>query len=177
LGTLSEGARILVRGRAKHGKTSYVLRLSKAYATHVGKVNYNSTEQGKTSGFKKTFIREGMQSVAGKFMLCSPDQKNFDVWFKKLQGKNQGKVIVLDSLDYQQTTFEQFKQLNDRFPTKTIILVCWHDNKVSKKLEYMMDAIVEVKDFKAYCISREGGGKPFIIKAKQLTAGDQPSLF
>lgn len=179
LGGITSNARILVRGRAKNGKTEYVLRLSKALAQTVGKVNFNSTEQCKTSGFKKAVMRNKMQEVAGKFILCSPDQKHFETWFRKLQGKNTGKVVVIDSMDYMGLTFEQFKLLNNRFPNKMIVLVCWHDNKVSKKIEYMMDAIVQVKDFRAYCISREDGGKHYVIldKSPMKTNHLQPTLF
>jgi hypothetical protein len=177
LGEITENVRILIKGRAKNGKTEYSIKLTKALCIALGKVSFNSTEQVRTSGFKKAIIRNKMHEVVGKFVLCSRDQKDFDVWFKKLQRPNSGRVIVLDSMDYMNLTFDQFKQLNDRFPNKAIIMICWHDNQVAKKIEYLMDALVEVKDFKAHCISREGGGKPFIIKPKVVTEGLQPSLF
>jgi archaellum biogenesis ATPase FlaH len=177
LGDITENVRILIRGRAKNGKTEYSIRFVKALCLALGKVNYNSTEQVRTSGLKKAIIRNKMSEVTGKFMLCSRDQKDFDVWFKKLQRHNSGRVIVLDSMDYMNLTFDQFKQLNERFPNKAIIMICWHDNQVAKKIEYLMDALVEVKDFVARCVSREGGGKPYIIREKKPVAGNQVQLF
>jgi nucleoside-triphosphatase THEP1 len=163
LGDLTEGFRLHITGPAKNGKTEYLLQLCQELCENFGKVSFNSTEQVRTSGFQKAYRRNNLSRFGNKFSLADKSQKSFDVWFKKLCSKATGKVIVLDSTDYMRLTFEQWQQLNDKFGHKSIILVSWKGNPLIKKLEYMMDAIIEVKDFKAHIASRVGGGKKYNI--------------
>lgn len=178
LGELTEGFRILIEGNPKNGKTEYMVKFIKELAVNHGKVNLNSTEQGKSSSLRKALLRNKIQELpAGKFMLCDKSQRSFDVWFKKLQSPNSGKTIVLDSADYMNLTFAQYKQLIERFPNKNIIIVCWKINPIIKSLMHTMDAIIEVKDFVAKPISREGGYKNFIIWDRKNHHKAQQSLF
>lgn len=178
IGGIAEGSRILIKGDPKHGKTEYMMRLAKALIMDAEfKLNYNSTEQGKSKSFREAFMRNQMDGLpGGKFMLCSKDQRKFETWYRKLQRPNQGNVIVLDSMDYMAITFEQVKLLLERFPNKTIILVSWLVNPLLKKVEHMMDVIVHVKDFKANPISRLGGNKPMVIWNKKADVMKQGEL-
>jgi len=168
LGELCENFRIHIEGPAKNGKTEYVFQLCQVLCEHVGKVNFNSTEQYKTRGFQMAFRRNNMSRFKGKFTLADRSQSKFPAWFKKLQGVNIGKVIVLDSTNYMGLTFAQWCELNDRFPHKSIILISWKGNPLGKQLEFMMDAIIEVKDFEAKVVSRLGGGKSWPIWPERI---------
>ncbi|MBL6448550.1 ATP-binding protein [Fulvivirga sp. 29W222] len=166
LGTVCENFRMLIEGPSGHGKTEYVMKLAKMLATHYGKVNFNSTEQGKSSTFQIAYKRNKMYEIKGsKFMLAEKSQKVFEPYFKKVQKPNSGRVLIIDSLDYMKLTFDQFKQLHERFPHKAIIITCWNDpmDTHAKKIKYCCDIKVSVKDFKAAIRSRFGGNKPFII--------------
>ena len=154
------------------------MKLTKAIITRTNsKVNYNSTEQGKSSSFQRAYMRNKMNELpAGKFMLCEKSQKQFETWFRRLADPNSGKVIVLDSMDYMGITFQQLKMLLDRFPNKTIILVSWLVNPIIKQIEHMMEVIITVKDFKAIPISRLGGTKTMTIWNKVPEKGQQVTL-
>lgn len=165
LGEISEPFKMIIEGPSGHGKTEYVFKLMKVLVDVIGKVNFNSTEQGKSKTFKAAWDRNQMGDIApGKFMLAKK-KTTFELWYNDLCRPNSGRVIVLDSIDYLKMTDSQFKQLIERFEKKNIIVVCWNDPMApdSKKIKYMCDIKVEVKDFKARIRSRFGGNKPFVI--------------
>jgi hypothetical protein len=166
LGEISEGFRMIIHGKSGHGKTEYVIQLVKMLAMHYGKVSLNNVEQGKSKTLKAAAIRNNVTEIPqGKFTLCDPSQRVFDVWFKKLSGKNTGRVIVLDSLDYMKLTVDQFKLLHEKFKHKSIIIVCWDDpfDVHAKKIKYLCDIKVKVHNFKAKIVSRFGGNKTYTI--------------
>jgi nucleoside-triphosphatase THEP1 len=186
LGELSEGFRMIIQGPSGHGKTEYTMKIAKMLATHYGKVSYNSTEQGKSASFKRAWIRNAMNEIApGKIVVCKKELKTFDPWFESLQRPNSGRVIICDSRDYMNMTFEQFKQLELRFKNKNIIVVCWDDpmDNNSKKIKYMCDVKVEVKDYIARIRNRFGGNKAFDIwpdrpkETNKAVKVMQPQLF
>jgi ABC-type oligopeptide transport system ATPase subunit len=166
LGNISQGFRMIIHGKSGHGKTEYVLQLCKMFAMYYGKVNLNNVEQGRSKTIKEAAIRNNLQEIpAGKFSFCDPTQRVFDTWFKRLSGKNQGRFIVLDSLDYMKLTLEQFKLMHEKFKHKNIIIVAWDDpmDANAKKIRYMCDIKVKVHNFKAKIVSRFGGNKTWNI--------------
>lgn len=166
LGDITENFRMLIQGPSGHGKTEYSMMLAKMLTQYYGKVNFNSSEQGRSSTFQKAWMRNKMSEITpGKFMLCSKEKKLFDVWFESLTRPNSGRVAMLDSIDYMELKIGQYKKLNDRFKHKSIIMTCWDDpmDINSKKIKYNCDIKVEVKDFVAKIRSRFGGNKPFEI--------------
>jgi hypothetical protein len=166
LGDISEGFRMIIQGNPGHGKTEYVMQLSKMLATHYGKVNLNNTEQGKSKTLKEAFIRNNMNEIPpGKWTLCDKSQNRFDAWFKRLSGRNTGRVIILDSRDYMDLTIDQFKQLHEKFKKKAIIIVCWDApfSIHSKEIKYLCDIKVKVHNFRARIVSRFGGNKTWVI--------------
>lgn len=174
LGSLSQGFRMLIKGDPKNGKTEYQMKLTKVLAIHVGKVNLNSTEQGKSPSFHAAFKRNGMIDIEpGKFMLCDKSQKDFSTWVKRLRKPNSGNTIVLDSADYMKLSVDQRKELHELFPQKNLIIVCWRINPNIKAFEHTMDVIVDVKDFKAIPISRMGGNRTMVIWEKKPNVGSQ----
>lgn len=174
LGDLNQGFRLLIEGDPKNGKTEYLMKLMKVLAQNVGKVSLNSTEQGKSKSLQAAFNRNKMSEIeAGKFMIADKSQKNFEVWYRKVCAANSGTTLVLDSADYMKLTFEQWKQLHERFPQKNLILVCWLINPNLKAFKHTMDCIIRVKDFKAYPVSRLGGNKTMVIWDKQPGVGSQ----
>lgn len=179
IGEIAEGSRILIKGDPKNGKTEYLMKLCKTLIVDAGyKVNFNSTEQGKSKSLQAAFFRNEMDLLPnGKFMLCDKTQNNFAVWFKRLQRPNQGNVIVLDSMDYMNLSITELKQLLERFPRKTIILVAWMVNPILRQASHLMDTIVHIKDFKANPISRLGGNKQMVIWDKKTLSNGQTKLF
>lgn len=166
LGDISEGFRMLVQGNSGHGKTEYIMQLSKMLAMHYGKVSLNNCEQGRSKTLQQSFTRNNMKEIPpGKWTLCDKSQIVFDVWFKRLCGRNTGRIIILDSLDYMKLTVDQFKMLHEKFKHKCIIIVCWDKpfDTHAQKIKFMCDIKVKVHNFKAKIVSRFGGNKTYTI--------------
>ena len=165
LGELTENFRMLIQGPSGHGKTEYVIQLGKMLAKHYGKVKLNNVEQGKSATLQHAILRNDMDDVKGKFMIDGPANREFESWFKDLQRKGSGRVIVLDSLDYMKLTLDQFKRLHERFKNKSFIIICWDEpfDPQAKKIKYMCDIKVEVSEYRAKIRSRFGGNKTHII--------------
>jgi hypothetical protein len=180
LGNIPENFRMLIKGKPKNGKTEYCMQTSKMLSTSNYKVSYNSPEQGKSASFQEAFMRNAMNEIkGGKWMLCGKACHHFDAWFKHLERPNSGKVILLDSVDRMHLTEKQYIQLDERFPNKAIIMVCWNNpmSAESKAIEYYVDIVVEVKNFVAESFSRYGGNKPHVIWNRKKEIASTPSLF
>ena len=171
LGRMPHNFRMLIAGESGHGKTEYIIKLAKMLATYLGKVHYNSTEQGKSADFQDAVIRNNMDELdAGKFMLADANQRTFAGWFNKVQKPNSGRVLLLDSMDYMHLSFIQYQQIHERFKRqKAIIINSWGDPMAgdAKRIRYTSDYKVKVKDYKAYIRSRHGGNEPFVIRDKK----------
>lgn len=166
LGEISEGFRMLIHGKSGHGKTEYVIQLAKMLAMHYGKVSLNNVEQGRSKTLQVAAKRNNLQEIpAGKFTLCDPSQRFFDNWYKRLSGRNSGRVIILDSRDAMKLTIDQFMELHIKFKHKAIIIVAWDDpfDTNSKKIKYYCDIKVKVHNFRAKIASRFGGNKTYTI--------------
>lgn len=175
LGDLVANFRMLIQGSPGHGKTEYLLKLTKMLAQCLGKVNYNNVEQGRSASLQDAIIRNGMEEVKGKWMMAPEECRVFDKWFARLEKRNSGRVIALDSVDYLEMTFDQMKRLHERFKHKAIIVVAWDDPMEArvKRMKYLFDIKVKVRDFEAKISSRFGGNEPYVIwdrkdKVRQL---------
>jgi hypothetical protein len=177
-GAPSDPFHALIYGHPKNGKTSLCMRFAK-YLTGFGKVFYSSIEEGDTKTTQDAFHREKMNEIEdGKFMLG--DQYFFNDLVEYLKKPRTGKFIFIDSRDYMKLTSQQYIKLITLFPSKSFI-ICWEQagkpaGKFAKDIEYMVDIVVHVHDFKARVRSRFGGCKDFIIWDKKPRTGDQLKL-
>lgn len=179
-GLPSDPFHMLVYGHPKNGKTTFMMRFAKFLAVHFGKVFYSSIEEGDTKTTQDAFVREQMHEIPdGRFMLG--DQFFFNDLVEYLQGPNRGKFVFIDSRDYMKLTAQQYIKLVTLFPRKSFIIICWEQagkpaGKFAKDIEYMVDVVVHVHDFRAKCRGRFGGNKDFVIWERRARAGEQLTL-
>jgi len=145
-GTPSDPFHMLVYGHPKNGKTTFMMRFAKYLAINFGKVFYSSIEEGDTKTTQDAFVRERMHEIPdGRFMLG-------DQYF--------------------------FADLVEYLKGKSFIIICWEQagkpaGKFAKDIEYMVDIVVHVHDFRAKCRGRFGGNEDFVIWEKKARKGDQ----
>lgn len=166
-GELPVPFRMYVEGEGGHGKTEYVMMLSKMTATHIGKTFYNNVEQGKHKSIKQSHNRNEFKGNvrAGKWMYNSIN--NYDSLFKQLEKRNSGKVIIIDSISFFPLGAKQIQALFEAFPRKSFVLIAYAaDSTKNRPIKHLCDIKVEVRDFKAYPRSRFEGNKPFTISEK-----------
>jgi len=172
--------KMIIVGPEKNGKTDVTIKFCK-YICQWGKVDYNSHEEGKSKTFQETLKRNNMQEVAGKVMLLH--KYNIAELKERLSRKGSARIVVIDSLDYMETTEKQYNELCSLYPRKVFIMLSWEDTKgkplraAAKKIAKRVDIVAYVKGGMLYPTSRFGGNKPFKFWDKPTSqAGQQLSL-
>lgn len=165
IGQPEEGFSMLITGESGQGKTTFCLKLAKQLSK-LGKVYYNSFEQGESSSLQKACIQCKMEEIK-KGMLIFGHLDSFLEMKIKLK-TNRAKFVFIDSLDYMNLTQQQFKFLKDNFKKKCFVVIAWSENgkpksKHAKAIEYMADIKTTVHRGEAFSRSRYGATTPYQI--------------
>lgn len=155
----------IIYGQSGNGKTEFSVQLTK-YMARFTKVYYNSFEQGISKSLQDAIIRNKMMDVNGRVLFG--DKETLEEMIARLSKPRSAGLVIIDSRDYMNLTSMQFKDLVDKFPRKSFIVVCWEQSdkpkgQYAKAIEYMADIKIQVKNFKAYPRCRYGGNVPFVI--------------
>lgn len=105
-------------GASGSGKSVAALQLADYYATHIGKALYNSHEER---------VNQTIQERIAKFNITSGklyfgNALSFDEMVDKIQ-KNYYRAVFIDSVQYMDFTYEQFKQLRQHFAKRKLAIV------------------------------------------------------
>lgn len=155
----------LIWGESGNGKTSFVAQLAK-YMTKFGRVAYNSLEEGDSQSMKLAFMRVGMDEVRRKLILL-PDESMEDLKIRLRQHKAP-QIVIIDSLQYSGMSYNDYKELRREFKNVLFIIISHAegknpDGKVAKKVRFDSFVKIRVQGYKAFAVSRYGGGEPYII--------------
>jgi predicted ATP-dependent serine protease len=150
IGLPSANFRMLVYGPSGSGKTTFVMELCVALSK-LGKVLYNSSEQGEGKSIQDAFIRAkiGERCEKGSFMLG--DRLTYRELVQQLSKKRSAPFVVIDSLQYMGFTKSQYKELVMLFPKKVFIIIAWSkgskpEGEHAKGVEYFVDIKTYVDD-------------------------------
>ncbi|MEQ8581235.1 MAG: hypothetical protein RIC30_09510 [Marinoscillum sp.] len=153
-----------VDGEAGHGKTDYIMQLTKMLATHIGKVSLNGVEQGKHTQIRESAVRHRFDELEpGKF-IYEKKLRDWDLYKAKMKN-SRPRVMIIDSISMWPLTVKEVQELLQEFEAKIIILVAYaaHFNQ-NKPIRHLCDIKVRVENFQAITSSsRFGGSKPFTI--------------
>jgi hypothetical protein len=155
----------LVWGNSGNGKTRFALQLAK-YLCSFCRVGYNTLEEGASLSFKRAVEQVNFNGQANRMVIL--DKEPVSELIARLKRPKSPEVIIIDSVQYTGMTFEEYKLLREMFRRKLFILVSHADGKlpegrVAKKIRF--DAMVKVwiEGYRAFPVSRYGGGAPFTI--------------
>lgn len=158
----------LAHGDTGNGKTSFALQLCRYLAEKGVRCVYNSLEQGNSKSMRKQVLENHLNTVqAGYFFLLNKESIN-DLKVR-LRGKRSPEFIVIDSLQYTGITYKQYQELKDEFGDKKLILFLSHgDGKkplgsVANRILFDVDVKILIDGYRAFVISRLGGGKYYDI--------------
>ena len=118
LGAIEAKTKIFVYGTSGSGKSVFVIRLADYFANNFGKVLYCSHEEA----LKKT-----MRDRANNFDISSKklyvgEYINFDYMIEKIR-RNYYRMLIIDSVQYSQFTYEQLKQLDAEFKKRKLVVI------------------------------------------------------
>jgi len=165
VGTPEMSGSWIIWGQSGNGKTRFTLQLAK-YMTKFGKVAYNSLEEGAKLSFKRAIQQTGMISVAKRFIILKGE--TIEQLTERLSKQKAPNIIIIDSVQYTDLDKKGYKTLINSFPTKLFIFISHAEGKNPKgstadAIRYDSDVKIFVQGYKAFVVSRFGGGKPFII--------------
>lgn len=158
---------MIVWGKSGNGKSNLLMQILKALMPH-GKVLYVALEEGFEATTQMNVIRHlDVQQHTGKIEFADYEM-TYDELVKKLKKKKSPKFIVIDSIQYWNITYDDYKKLKQMFPQKTFIFISHAKGKEPKgvtaeAIRYDAPVKVHVEGYVAFIISRYGGHMPFVI--------------
>lgn len=164
LGEVPERFTCSVFGFTANGKTDYAMQLAKMLAK-LGNVLYNSREQGISKSLQMCINRNKMQEVNGKVVFASD---SYEELIMRLSKRKSARFIIIDSRDQMNISYEQFNELELRYPKKSFIILMYEKGAKPKgehgnNIHYRCDIKVRVRAFVASNEGRFGGNQDFVI--------------
>ncbi|WP_044204038.1 hypothetical protein [Flammeovirga sp. OC4] len=155
----------IIWGNSGNGKTRFCLQLAK-YMASFCKVAYNTLEEGARRSFQKGIEETRMVDVKRRFLIL--DREPIEELKERLKGRQSPKVIIIDSLQYTGMDRQQYIELKEAFPNKMFVFISHAEGKnpagrTANFARYDADVKIRVEGYRAFPVSRYGGGEPFTI--------------
>jgi hypothetical protein len=170
VGKPQTGGTWFVYGPSKMGKTSFTMMLAK-YLTRFGKVYYNSFEEGDGLTIQMAIRRAGI-SVKDRFIMPTGGTEDVLSMTERLKSHKSPKVAVIDTIQFSELRFADYKRLKKAFPDKIFVYVSHvqgeiPQGEVARKIYKDASVVFRIEGFKAFPVSRFGGRTPVVINAEQ----------
>lgn len=148
-------------GNSGNGKTTFVLSLVK-YLAQFSKVAYNSLEEAAAHTMQEAFIRVGMADVGRRVILV--EREPFDELDERLSKRKAPKIVVIDSFQYAEISYKEYKRFKERHSDKLIIFVSHADGKkpagrTANSVMYDAGLKIWVEGYRAFSKGRYIGNK------------------
>lgn len=158
-----------IYGPPKNGKTSFALTLAK-YLAEFRRVGYNSVEEGLSLSFQKAVERVSMHEIGNRFVLI--EREEVEDMVKRLKKHKSPDIFFIDSVQFLELSFHEYKRLKGLFPSKLFIYISHvegrqPDGYAARKILRDANVIFRVEGFKAFPVGRYGGGIPITISAQK----------
>ena len=155
----------LIWGDSGNGKTRFALQLCK-YLAQFCRVAYDSMEEGASKSMKKAFREVGMNEVKCAVILLNNEP--IDELKTRLRKRRSPNVVVLDSIQFSGLNYRDYVDLRAEFKNKLFILISHADGKnpagrTAKSIRYDAFVKIRIEGYRAFALSRYGGGKPYTI--------------
>lgn len=149
-----------IYGAPKNGKTTFALQLSK-YLTKFGRVAYNSIEEGLSLTMQMAMERVRMAEIGSRLILLEKEDTN--ELMARLRRHKSPDIIVIDSVQFMELKWTEYKKLKETFPNKLFIYISHIEGKqpegnVAKRIWRDANVYFKIEGFRAFPVSRYGGG-------------------
>lgn len=149
-------------GKSGNGKTSFILQLIKQLAAKQ-RALFNSLEEGQSRSIQNAFARVGMADVKKNVLLVSDGYEDLIV---RLQRRNSPNIVVIDSFQYLQISYQQYIVLKETFPKKLFIFVSHADGSApagrpAKSVMFDASLKIYVEGYRAFSKGRYIGTKGY----------------
>lgn len=157
-----------VWGNSGHGKSRFLMLLARELAKH-GKVAYNTLEEGARLSMQRNLNDSKINedgNLKKKMMLLN--REPISELKERLRRKKHPNFVIIDSYQYTGLTKKQYIELKEEFSDVLFIFNSHADGKEpegnnARFVKYDSDVKIRVEGFKAFPLSRLGGGEPYTI--------------
>lgn len=166
-GDLTPDFRIIVWGQSGHGKSNLVMQFA-AELLRLGPVLYLSLEEGRGATIQKLIQRYIPEDHRGHLRIAHADA-SYDNVFDYLRKPRTPAFVIVDSLQYFDINYREYKALMEAFTRKGFIFISHAkgklpDGKTADKIRYDAGLKIHVDHDVAFVMhSRYGGNKNFVI--------------
>lgn len=166
-GNLVEGFIMIIWGQSANGKSEFTMQIIKEFMA-FGKVLYVGLEEGHSDSMQQRVIRNLNESDHNGKIEFADHEMHYEKLILKLTRKKSPKYVVIDSLQYWNISYDQYKALKERFPKKSFIFVShaagkYPDGRTADKVRYDAGVKVRVDKFIAFITSRYGGHLNYVV--------------
>lgn len=158
----------IIYGGSGQGKTRFTLQLTKYLMSFNGtRVAYDGLEESVSETYRRALIDTGLQAERqGHFEFW--DRYDYEKMNVALQKKRSANVIVIDSLQYMNLSYDEYKELVEKYPKKLFIWISHEsgskpDGQVAKKVLFNSNIKIRVRNYYASIVSRYSGKHTFDI--------------
>lgn len=158
-----------IYGGPKNGKTTFAMMMVK-YLSKFKRCAYDSIEEGLSLSIQLAMERVNMDDAGGRVVLLDKMEiSDLVLYLKRQKSPN---VVVIDSVQFAELTFSQYKRLKEAFPNKLFIYVSHvegrqPDGQVAKRIWRDSNVVFRVEGYRAFPIGRYGGGNYIDIWAEK----------
>ncbi len=166
-GKLTDNFIMIIWGHSGNGKSNFVLELL-ATLMNYGNILYVSLEEGtEFTMVEKSFRQLNESNPNGKIMFADHEM-TYEELMIRLAKKKSPRFVVIDSIQYFNINYDQYKEMKKRFKKKSFIFISHAkgknpDGRTADKIRYDAGVKVRLEGYVAFPISRYGGNVPFII--------------
>lgn len=165
-GRMTQRFIMIIWGASGNGKSNLVMELAKLCMAN-GSVLYVSLEEGTEETIRMTSLRKlNAESHSGKIIFA--EDMDYEQLREYLRRKKSPRYVIIDSIQYFNIKYEQYKELKEEFVRKSFIFISHAkgknpDGRTADKIRYDAPIKVFVQGYVAFVISRFGGNHPFLI--------------
>lgn len=173
LGNVEDTFTAIIYGESGHGKTNMTVRLLKELKS-LGSMLYISYEEGHGRSIQDLISRHNLLHELPQLMFS--DGETIDDLIDRLKKKKSPRVIVIDSWQYSEFTFEDYKRLKSHFVMgkstgrRKIFIFISHvlgkkpDGKAALEVKRDCNIKIHVDHFVGFVTTRfSGSSKHFLI--------------
>ena len=158
----------IIWGASGNGKTRFAVQLVKYLMSFEGlRIAYNGLEEGMSETYRRAIIDTGLQmEKQSRYVFW--DGFDYEDMIERLKRKRSPNVVVIDSLQYLNITYDQYKELVRKYPKKLFIWIS-HESGTEPKggtaqsIKYNSNIKIRVHNYYATIISRYKGKEVFDI--------------
>lgn len=110
----------IILGPSKNGKTTFAMMYAK-YLCRFERVAYDSIEEGLSLTIQMAMDRVNMWEVGSKLILY--DKIEIEDLMDALDKHKSPNIVFIDSIQFADMTFKQYKMLKRRYPNKLFVYI------------------------------------------------------